>query len=176
MLTSDSSQIEKCPTSENLFLLRRDWSDRAGKISTVRAGSRTRWWSFAIVEPGVRWPSAKMKTLVDGWPVRIKGSPNMPALEVHDVSWAAEGIEPSRTPSSRSFSVSILGFESVKGVGILEAPMALAFHRSRDSRRRVPLDGATTAEAADDALSADFSARHCRPGCRNLYSRKMPLD
>ena len=55
-------------------------------MSNVCTGSLTGWWSFASVEPGVLWPSTTVKTLVDGWPVWMKGSPTMPALEVHDVS------------------------------------------------------------------------------------------
>ena len=47
----------------------RDWLARAGTMSTVRAGYRTGWWGFDIVDPGVRWPSAMVKTVVDGWPV-----------------------------------------------------------------------------------------------------------
>ena len=53
---------------------------------TVRDGSLTVWWSFASVEPGVLWPSAAVKTLLDGQPVWMKVSPTMPALEVHAVS------------------------------------------------------------------------------------------
>ena len=56
-------------------------------------------------------------------------------------------------------------------MGILAAPMALACPRSRVGRGHVPLGGATRAGAAAAALSADCSARHCRPGCRTLYLR-----
>ena len=52
----------------------------------VCAGSLTGWFSFASVEPGVLWPSATVKNLMDGQPVWMKGSPNMPALEVHALS------------------------------------------------------------------------------------------
>ena len=86
MLTSESSQVETYPASTNLFPLSRDWSDRAGKMSTVCTVYRTGWWSFSIVDPGVRWPSATVKILVDGWPVCMKVSPTMLTLEMHTVS------------------------------------------------------------------------------------------
>ena len=47
----------------NLFPLGKDFSARAGTMVTVRAGCHTGWWSFAIVDPGVRWPSATVKNL-----------------------------------------------------------------------------------------------------------------
>ena len=138
-------------------------------MSTVRAGSRTGWWSFAIVDPGVRWPFSTVKTLVDGWPVWMKEYPTIPTLEVQSVSKAAEGIEPLRTPSSRSCSMSILAVESVRGVEILAAPMSLACSPARDVRVRLPLGGVTRSGAVAADLSADCSARHCRPSCRTLY-------
>ena len=52
---------------------------------TVRAGSLTGWWSFASVEPGVKWPYSTVKTLLDGQPVLMKVSLTMPELEVHSV-------------------------------------------------------------------------------------------
>ena len=55
-------------------------------MSNVRAGSLTGWWSFASVEPGFLWPSATVKTLVDGRNVWMRGSCTMPALEVHALS------------------------------------------------------------------------------------------
>ena len=94
MLTSVSLQIDKYTASANLFLLRRNWLARVGTMSTVRAGSCTGWWSFSIVDLGVRWLSATVKTLVNGWPVWMKVSPIMPVLEVHMVSYAAEEMGP----------------------------------------------------------------------------------
>ena len=41
MLTSLSSKIDMYPASGNLLLLRRDWSESSGTMSTVRAGSQT---------------------------------------------------------------------------------------------------------------------------------------
>ena len=67
--------------------------------------------------------------------------------------------------------MSILAFESIRGVGILATPMALAWSCSRAGRGRVLPSGATKAGSASAALSADCSARHCRPGCRTLYLR-----
>ena len=51
------------------------------------------------------------------------------------------------------------------------APMALACSPARAGCGRVPLGGATRAESAAAALSADCSACHCRPDCRIFYSR-----
>ena len=78
-----------------------------------------------------------------------------------------------RTPSFRSFYMSILDVERVRGrgVGTLAAPMALACSHTRVGRGRVPLGGKTRSAAAAAALSADCSARHFRLGCRNLYLR-----
>ena len=73
-------------------------------MSTERAGSRTAWVSFAVVLAGAGRPSARANTLVDGWPVWMNGSQARPAWEVHAVSQAAEGIEPSRTPRLRARS------------------------------------------------------------------------
>ena len=67
--------------------------------------------------------------------------------------------------------MSILTVESVRGVGILVAPMVLACFRARAGRGRVPLGGETRDGAAAAALIADCSACHCRPGCRTLYLR-----
>ena len=70
-------------------------------MSTKRAGSRTAWASLAMVLAGAGRPSVRAKTLVEGWPVWIKGSHARPSFDVHAVSQAAEGIEPSRTPRLR---------------------------------------------------------------------------
>ena len=76
-----------------------------------------------------------------------------------------------RTPSFRSSSTSIPAVESIRGVGALAAPMALACSCARVVYRRVPLGGGTRDGAAAAALSADRSDRHCRLGCRYLYLR-----
>ena len=68
-------------------------------MSTVRAGSRTGCYRFATLDPGVLFPVETVNILVNGWSVGMKGSPSIPALEVHAVSYAAEGMDPSRTPS-----------------------------------------------------------------------------
>ena len=117
-----------------------------------------------------------MKTLVDGWLVWMKVSPTIPALEVHAVLWAAEGIEISITPSFSSCSVSFLDFESGRGVGILAAPMALACSNTRAGLRRALLGDAMRSGSAASTLGADCSALHCRPGCSTLHSLKWHLD
>ena len=53
------------PASESFPPLRKDWSVRAGIISTVHVGSRTGWWSFPTVKAGVRWQSAMEQNLVE---------------------------------------------------------------------------------------------------------------
>ena len=104
-------------------------------MSTVRAGSLTGWCSFASVEPGVLWPSATVKTLVDGRPIWMKGSPTMPALEVNAVSLAAEEMELFRTPSLGFFSVRALvsaseaGTEAVVSLIVLEFSRILVFKK-----------------------------------------------
>ena len=70
----------------------------AGNMSTVRAGSRTLWWSFSTLKPAVAWTSARANILVDGLLVWMNGSLTMPAWEVHDVLYAADGIKPFNTP------------------------------------------------------------------------------
>ena len=60
-----------------------------------------------------------MKTFVDGWSVGMNGSPSSPAWELHAVSYAAEGIEPSRTPF---FSYPSVRF---KGGAVVVAAQAL---------------------------------------------------
>ena len=72
--------------------------------------------------------------------------------------------------------MSILAVESVRGVGTLAAPMALACSHARMGRRRVPLGGGTRAGADAAALSDDCSARYCRLGCRALYLRLERLS
>ena len=67
-------------------------------MSTVRAGSRTGWCSFATLDPGVLCPVATVKIFLYGWSVGMNGYPSSPACEVHAVSYAAEEMEPSRTP------------------------------------------------------------------------------
>ena len=67
-------------------------------MSTVRAASRTRWCSFATLDPGVLCPVATVNIFVDGWSVGMNGSLSSTVWEVHAVSYAAEGMEPSRTP------------------------------------------------------------------------------
>ena len=44
------------------------------------------------------WPSARAKTLVKRSSVWINGSPTFSAWEVQAVSYAADAMEPSRTP------------------------------------------------------------------------------
>ena len=63
----------------------------------VCAGSRTAWYSLATVVAEVACLSARANTLVESWLVGMKGSSGLPAWEVHDVSQAAEGMEPSST-------------------------------------------------------------------------------
>ena len=87
---------------------------------TVRAGLRTGWCSFATLDPWVFCPVATVNILVDGWSVGVNGSPSSPAMEVHAVSYAAEGMEPSRTPFL-SFP-----FVSCKGVTAVVAAQALS--------------------------------------------------
>ena len=87
---------------------------------TVRAGSRTGWCSFATLDPGVLCPVATVNIFVDGWSVGMNGSPSSPAWEVHTVSYAAEGMEPSRTPF---FSCPSVRF---KGGGVVVAAQALS--------------------------------------------------
>ena len=98
MLTSSSSQINTYPALANLSPLSRDWSAIPGTMSTVRAGSRTGWCSFETLDPGVLFPVATVNIFVYGWSVGMNGSPSSPAWEVHAVSYAAEGMEPSMTP------------------------------------------------------------------------------
>ena len=89
-------------------------------MSTVRAGSRTGWCSFATLDPGVLCPVATVNILVDGWSVGMNGSPSSPALEVHAVSYAAEGMEPSRIPFL------IFPYVSCKGGAAVVAAQALS--------------------------------------------------
>ena len=72
--------------------------------------------------------------------------------------------------------MSILAVVSVRGVGNLAAPMALACSRARVGRGRVPLGGGTRSGAAAAALSADCSARHFRLGCSALNLRLERLS
>ena len=60
--------------------------------------------------------------------------------------------------------MSIFAVESVRGVGNFAEFMAIACSCARVGRGWVPLGGGTRAGSADDALSADCSARHCRIG------------
>ena len=82
-------------------------------MSTVCAISHTGWWSFATLDPGVLCPVATVNILVDGWSVGMNGSPSSPALEVHAVSYTAEGMDPSRTPFLSCHSVSCKGGAAV---------------------------------------------------------------
>ena len=82
-------------------------------MSTVRAGSCTGWCSFAPLDHGVLCPVATVNILVDGWSVGMNGSPSSPVLEVHAVSYAAEGMEPSRTPFLSCPSMSCKGGAAV---------------------------------------------------------------
>ena len=43
-------------------------------------------------------PLGSWNTFVDGIPVRLKGSPGLPAVEVAPVSLMADGMVPSSTP------------------------------------------------------------------------------
>ena len=85
-LTSLPSHTDMYPASENLSPLRSYWTERAGTMSTVRAGLCTGWCNLAMLDPGVQRPSATENTLVDFWVVCINSSPTMMALEVHAVS------------------------------------------------------------------------------------------
>ena len=78
-------------------------------MSTVRASSRTGWCSFATLDSGVLCPVATVNMFVEGWSVGMNGLPSSPAWEVHAVSCAAEGIEPSRTPFFSCSSVRCKG-------------------------------------------------------------------
>ena len=64
-LTSSPSHAEMYPASEIFAPLRSDWPARAGTMSTVRAGSRTRWYNFVMFDLGVWRPSLIENTLVD---------------------------------------------------------------------------------------------------------------
>ncbi len=70
-------------------------------MSTERAGLQTLWASFAKELAGAGRPLARANTLVEGWPVWMKGSKLRPALKVHAVSQAAEGMDPLRTSPLR---------------------------------------------------------------------------
>ena len=120
MLTSASLQINTYPALANFSPLSRDWLARPGTISTVWAGSRTRWCSFATLDPGVLCTVATVNIFVDGWYVGMNGSPSSPAWEVHAVSYDAEGMEPSRTPFFSCPSV------RCKGGAVVVAAQALS--------------------------------------------------
>ena len=90
--------------------LRRYWLAKAGTMLTVFAGSRTLCSSLAIVVAGVGWLLARENIFDDLCPVGMKGSPIMPAWEVQAVSHAADGMDPSRTPTLVCSSVSVDGW------------------------------------------------------------------
>ena len=90
--------MDTTPASENLPPLRRELSARAGTMSTVRAGLHIFWWSLATFDPDVRFPSVSVNTFLDGSSVWMNGSPIFPALYVHYVYKAADGMVQSSTP------------------------------------------------------------------------------
>ena len=116
MLTSASLQIDTYPALAKISPLSRDWSARLGTMSTVRAGSLTGWYSFETLDPGVLFTVATVNILGDGWSVGMNGSLYIPGLEVHAVSYAAEGMEPSRNPFLSCPSVSFKGDAAVVAV------------------------------------------------------------
>ena len=99
-------------------------------MSTVRAGSRTAWCSLATAVAEVACPSARAKTLVERWLVGMKGSPGLPAWEVHAVSHAAEGIDPLSTPCFNCCSVRAM-------VGGLVAALRLALPQNARAKLKV---------------------------------------
>ena len=98
MLNSSPSHTYIYSASANLPLIRRDWLANSGTILNVRNGSRNLCSILAILVAGVGCPSTRAKILVDLFSVWMKGYPSMPAWDVHAVSQAAEGIDPSITP------------------------------------------------------------------------------
>ena len=93
--------------SENLPPLRRDWLANAGIILTVRAGSLNLCSSLEMLVAVMRCPFSSAKTLVDLCSIWMKGSPRMPAWDVHTISQAAEGIDPSSNSCLTCCSVSL---------------------------------------------------------------------
>ena len=98
--------METLPAFTNFYPLVRGWSLRPVMVSTVRAGSHTGWCNFANMEPRVLNPGVTVKTLVDVSSVRMNGLPGSPVLEMQAMSYAAEGIDPSRTPALSTASLS----------------------------------------------------------------------
>ena len=68
-----------------------------GTICTLRAGSRSLWWSLLIVVALAWSPNAPPKVDFDFTPVGIDGSSGVNALAVAPVSLTADGMLPSRT-------------------------------------------------------------------------------
>ena len=108
-LTSLPSHMDMYPASENLAPLRRELSSRAGTTLNMRDGLRTLWWSLATFDPAVGCPSASVNIFFDGSSIWMNGSTIFPALDVHAVSQAADGVVPYSTPFFRCSSVSVLG-------------------------------------------------------------------
>ena len=81
------------------------------------------------MDPGVLWPSATSKALVDGRPVWMKVSPTMPELEVHAFSYAAEGMDPFSTLSLSLFYVRDLVSVSDAGAGAVVSLMVFSLSR-----------------------------------------------
>ena len=103
-----SSQMNTYPASENFPPLSREFYARAGTMSTVRAGSRTFWYSLATFEPTAGCPSASANIVLEGSYVCMNGSPILPAFDVHAFSHAAGVMVPLSTPSFNCSSVSVL--------------------------------------------------------------------
>ena len=92
MLTSALLQIDTYPALENFSPLIRDWSARPGTMSTVRAGSRTGWCSFANLDPGVLCPVANVVwsclrpgRIAQGIPDVVKGTNTIFFIDKVDV-------------------------------------------------------------------------------------------
>ena len=65
------------------------------------------------MEPRVLNPIATLMTLVDASSVGINGLPNSPVLEVQAIPYAAEGIDPSRTPALIAAMLSCSGLTAL---------------------------------------------------------------
>ena len=70
----------------------------AGIMLSVGAGSLNLHSSMTMFVAGVGCPSASAKILVDLCLVCKNRSPTIPAWDVHAISHATEGIDPSITP------------------------------------------------------------------------------
>ena len=113
-LTSFPSHMDTYPASGNLPPLTRDFSARAGTMSIVRAGLYTLWWRLATFDPAAGCPSSSANTFSGSSSVMMNWSPIFPALDVHAVSQAADGMVPYSTPFFACSSVSELGEDGLR--------------------------------------------------------------